>query len=65
MLLLDEAEGFAALGVAGVVRGVVVEPVAVSEHVTELAVELVEGLPGGGIERIRFGFGGFAVLDWG
>jgi hypothetical protein len=61
LLLLDEAEGFAAFGVPGIVRGVVVEPVALSEHVAELAIELVEGLLGGGIERSLLGF---AVLDW-
>ena len=48
-------------------RGVVVEPVAVSEHVAELAVDVVEGLLGGCREgilfgRVRFCSGGGAPL---
>ena len=41
---LSEAEGLLALGVPGVVLGVVVEPVAVAEGVLELSFDLVEGL---------------------
>ena len=39
-----EAEGLLALGVPGVVLGVVVEPVSVAEGVLELSFDLVEGL---------------------
>ena len=40
-LSLDEAEGFLALGVPGVVLRVVVEPVSGSEDVVELSFDLV------------------------
>ena len=45
-----EAQGFLALGVPGVVLGVVVEPVSVAEGVLELSVDLVEGV-------LEFGWG--------
>ena len=48
--LFDEAEGSLALGVPGVVLGVVVEPVSGAEEVLELSFDLVEGL-------LQFGWG--------
>ena len=45
-----EAQGFLALGVPGVVLGVVVEPVSVAEGVLELSFDFVEGL-------LEFGWG--------
>ena len=48
--LFDEAEGSLALGVPGVVLGVVVEPVSVAEEVLELSFDLVESL-------LEFGWG--------
>ncbi|MYJ57556.1 MAG: hypothetical protein F4088_01300 [Chloroflexi bacterium] len=45
-----EAQGFLALGVPGVVLGVVVEPVSMAEGVLELSFDFVEGL-------LEFGWG--------
>ena len=42
--LFDEALGSLALGVPGVVLGVVVEPVSGAEEVLELSFDLLEGL---------------------